>query len=91
METIEIKYEPKWKESVSTHLRIYAWPRGCIHIDITTKQLIDLHDATGKLLEQKFRSSKRNYDPEPDFSREAEELKEQEVNFEKFYDPTKET
>ena len=68
METIEIKLDPKWKEEREIEVRIqtaqYHW-----HCpEITAKQLIDLHDATGKLLAQKYRGSKRAYDPEPNFS-----------------------
>ncbi len=70
MATIEVKCEPKWGEQPDILLDIEYKNRFPF---ITTKQLIDLHDATGKLLEQKFRSSKRNYDPEPEFGNKESE------------------
>jgi hypothetical protein len=74
METIEIALEPKLEEEPVVRLCVQTkntfTRTQFLNVSLTTKQLIDLHDATGKLLARKFRGSKRDYDPEPEFGKQ---------------------
>jgi hypothetical protein len=66
METIKIKYDPKWKELAEIGLDIGQQDGHSIFSIITSKQLIDIYNKAGKLLAQKYRGSKRDDGGEPE-------------------------